>query len=134
MMNSREINSSPNYYRNKYYVGRRMVVQEALQGGREIWFCQIAVRNHDAGTKCPHCGDNPNPSDWSSSLRFRRFDSERQIECEPTVESEGSCSKCKQWWRVTADEGGAVVSFDAPRQSPYQHTFMPHVQYAKETK
>ena len=68
------------------------------------------------------------------TLRFRSFDSERQIECEPTVESEGSCSECKQWWRVTADEDGAVVSFDAPRQSPYQHTFMPHVQYAKVSK
>ena len=133
-MNSKEINSSPNYYRNKHYVGRRMVVQEAIQGGKEIWFCQIAVRNHDSGTKCPHCGGKPNPSDWSSSLRFRRFDSERQIECEPTVESEGSCSECKQWWRVTADENVAVVSFDAPRQSPYQHTFMSHVQYAKVTK
>ena len=133
-MNSKEINSSPNYYRNKHYVGRRMVVQEAIQGGKEIWFCQIAVRNHDAGTKCPHCGGKPNPSDWTSTLRFRSFDSERQIECEPTVESEGSCSECNQWWRVTADENGAVVSFDAPRQSPYQHTFMPHVQYAKVSK
>lgn len=120
---SQEINKAFGAYHNKFYPRRKMLPYAANDRTGAIWFCQIAVKTHDEGLKCPFCGGAPNPDDWYSKVEFRGYDDERHLNLDPFILSEGSCSKCSKWWQVRTNPGdkGAVVLYDEPRSAHDYH-------------
>lgn len=118
---SQEINKSWGTYRNKFYPGRKMTADPVIVGNNPSWCCQIAVKQHDDGLTCPHCGGNPS-SDWYDHVEYKSYDNERQLNTQPYIVGEGSCSKCGKYWVVTDNvvKDGAVVRFELPRTA---HTF-----------
>ena len=121
---SQEINKVFGAYHNKFYPRRTMLPYAANDRTGQIWFCQIAIKTHDEGLKCPFCGGDPDPNDWGSHVDFRDYDSKRGIQVGPYILSEGSCSKCGKWWqiRTNPDDKGAVVQYDEPRSA---HAYNP---------
>jgi len=118
---SQEINKSWGTYRNKFYPGRKMTADPVIVGGKTMWCCQIAVKQHDDGLKCPHCGGNPG-DDWYDHIEYNGYDGERHLNTQPYIVGEGSCEKCGKYWVVTdnVSKDGAVIRFELPRTA---HTF-----------
>jgi len=121
---SQEINKSWGTYRNKFYRGRKMIPEQAISCGEDVWICQIAVKQHDDGLVCPFCGGKPNSVDWNDKIEYGGYNSELHIGLNPYIISEGSCADCGKWWMIRScahgDKVSHVVMYDIPRTC---HTF-----------
>jgi hypothetical protein len=121
---SQEINKSWGTYRNKFYGKRKMITEQAISCGEDVWICQIAVKQHDDGLVCPFCGGKPNSIDWNDKVEYGGYNGELHIGLNPYIVSEGSCADCGKWWMIRScihgDKVSNVVMYDIPRTC---HTF-----------
>jgi DNA-directed RNA polymerase subunit RPC12/RpoP len=114
---SQEINKMFGSHSNKFYRGKKMWAGPGYaRGMNPVWLCAIAVKKHDDGWKCPHCGGKPNPDETDTYATHDEYDPDLKVNINPQIQTDTKCLSCGKEWSIRTNEGGAVVWFDKPRQ------------------
>lgn len=118
---SQEVNKSWGKHRNKFFKGCWEVRVNGYCAGKKIVMHSLAVKSHQDGFKCPHCGSTKPATDsydrtFEVTLpKYDKVTGERTPGKEVTIkEKELECADCHKWWRIWSGVGfnSNVVYYD----------------------